>query len=297
MRVLVTGSSGLVGSALTPVLRAAGYEVVSFDIRGNSADDICDATALAGALASVDGVVHLAAVSRVVWAEREPRRCYELNQLALASLVSECERLGRWIVFASSREVYGQQSALPVAEATPLAPMNVYARSKVFGETRTLAARATGVAANVVRLSSVYGSVFDHSDRLLPAFARTAALGGTIRIEGSDNCFDLTHVADVARGLLAAIERTAAGVALPPIHLVTGVGTTLADLALRAEKLARAPVVLKEYPPRTYDVARFVGDPRLAQATLGWRPEIDVAQGFAMLVADFVDASKPRKAA
>src|SRR5690606_15235685 len=75
MKICVTGSSGLIGRCLTLRLRLMGMEVLPVDRSDNPAIDILDRKALDDALARCDGVVHLAAVSRVKWAEAHPRRC------------------------------------------------------------------------------------------------------------------------------------------------------------------------------------------------------------------------------
>jgi nucleoside-diphosphate-sugar epimerase len=62
--------------------------------------------------------------------------CHATNVEALAGLLHLCleQKTRPWLVFASSREVYGAQERLPVSEDASLKPMNVYARSKVDGE-------------------------------------------------------------------------------------------------------------------------------------------------------------------
>jgi nucleoside-diphosphate-sugar epimerase len=72
-----------------------------------------------------------------------------------------------------------------VAEDAPLSPRNVYARSKVAVEQLTEEARERGMIAAVVRFSNVFGDTEDHADRVVPAFARAAAAGGTVRVDGS----------------------------------------------------------------------------------------------------------------
>ena len=55
---------------------------------------------------------------------------------------------------------------------------------------------------------------------------------GSLRVEGSDNCLDFTAVADVADALVRLVERLhETREPLPPIHLVSGNGTTLRALA------------------------------------------------------------------
>jgi nucleoside-diphosphate-sugar epimerase len=291
MKVLVTGSEGLVGAAVTRALRKAGIEVVPFDKRNSDTQDLCCSSALAAALSGVDGVVHLAAVSRVIAAERNPRLCRQINEKAFAELVTLCEAKRTWLLFASSREVYGQQDQLPVFETAPLRPINAYARSKVFGERLVVRARKAGITANVVRLSNVYGSTRDHADRVVPAFAHAAAAGGTIRLEGRSTTFDFTHISDVAQGLFRMIELTAAGRNIDPIHLTTGVGTTLAELAGIAASNARGPLKFEDHPSRDFDVSSFVGSTVRAAQVLDWSARINLNEGFAQLAEEFAAPS------
>ena len=287
--ILITGSRGLIGSAVAKRLEAAGHEVRTFDVRDDPEQDIRRPAALSKALEGVDGVIHLAAVSRVVWAQADPDKTWTTNVEALESLVSAARGMSRspWLVFASSREVYGEPINLPVAESAPLVPRNVYARSKVAGEAIVQAAAAEGLVANVARFSNVYGCIQDHHDRVVPAFARAAATGGVMRVEGADHLFDFTHIADVARGLHLLTDATATGERLDPIHFVTGHGTTLGQLADIAVRTSDGRATREPAEPRNYDVARFTGDPRRAREQLGWIAEIGINEGFAGLAGAF----------
>ena len=184
-----------------------------------------DAGDVARLVADCDGVIHLAAVSRVIWGERDPELCWATNVDGLRNVLDVAHRQPRkpWMIFASSREVYGQPSVLPASEETPREPVNVYGRSKVMGEELIEAARLDGLRASVIRLSNVYGSTTDHADRVVPAFARAAVLGHSLRVEGAEHTFDFTHISDVAQGIVALVSRLDDGqCAPPPIHFTYG---------------------------------------------------------------------------
>lgn len=291
-RILITGSSGLVGTELGRVLSARGVDVTRFDIRarGESHGDVRDRDRLHEALRAVDGVIHLAAVSRVILAEREPELCWAINVGGLRNVlevVGESEA-SPWVIFASSREVYGQPDRLPVDEDCSLLPLNVYGKSKVEGERLVMAARRAGVRACTIRLSNVFGSPADHADRVVPAFARAAAFGGTLRVDGLEHMFDFTHVTDVARGIVLLIELLTAGhAAPPPIHFVSGSPTTLGELAELAVRIGRSGSSIVPAAPRDFDVARFVGSPARAKSLLGWRAEVQLEDGLARLIHAF----------
>ena len=294
-RILITGSSGLVGTALTSALLAEGVDVVRLDLRarGEAQGDVRDRTRLNDIVARADGIVHLAAVSRVVWGERDPELCWATNVGGLRNVLEAAAQSERrpWLVFASSREVYGQPELLPATENAPLRPVNVYGRSKMEGEHLVAEAQRAGLRACTIRLSNVFGSTSDHADRVVPAFARAAALGAELRVDGLGHTFDFTHIDDITRGIVALIGLLAAGGSPPaPIHFVSGRPTTLGELANLAVRLGQAGSSIRPAAPRDFDVARFFGDPSRAKALLGWQPLVPLDEGLARLVQAFRDA-------
>ena len=288
--ILITGHLGLVGRHLKPLLERQGYRVKGFDLADGSGD-ICQPEQLKKALAGVSGVVHLAAVSRVVWGEQNPQLCWLTNALASEQLLkAACEQAERkfWVLVASSREVYGQADVLPVRDALPVKPVNVYGRAKAYMEQKALDARAFGLNTAVIRLANVYGCTRDHKDRVLPAFCLNAVNNADLRVDGSDHLFDFTHVSDTVRGLSLVVEQLEQNERnLPPTHLLPGMGTTLGEAAAMAIKLAGSHSRMLEAPPRNYDVSRFIGDPTQAKELLGWQASITPEQGIRLLVKAF----------
>jgi nucleoside-diphosphate-sugar epimerase len=131
---------------------------------------------------------------------------------------------------------------------------------------------------------------------VVPAFARAAAQGGTVRVDGSGCTFDFTYAGDVADGVMRVIRRLAAGeAALPPIHFVGGRETSLGALADLAMEIGGPAVTRLEAPARSYDVHGFYGDPGRAEALLGWRATTPLRAGFQRLV-DAYRATMPAPA-
>lgn len=295
VRILVTGSSGLVGVPLVAALQGHGHEVVCCDLRDGGGTDIRDGDAMARALAGCDGIVHLAAVSRVAWGEAAPALCDEVNVAGTATVIEAALAAPRrpWMVFASSREVYGTLHSLPATEDAPLFPQNIYGRSKLAGEELVRAATARGLRAAIVRLSNVYGGMNDHPDRAVPALMWRAVRGLDLTVTGAETFFDFVHVHDSVAGLGAAVDRLAAGHDLPPVHLVTGRATTLRELAGLALSIAQAPSRLAVHPARPFDVPGFVGDPGLARRLLGWQAQVALEDGLRRLCDDLHSRGEP----
>lgn len=291
-RILITGSSGLVGTALASALVKRRIDVARIDIQANGAayGDVRDRERMRKAIEGAQGIVHLAAVSRVIWGERDPELCWSTNVGGLRNVLelAAVSPLRPWIIFASSREVYGQPDRLPVAETCPVRPVNVYGRSKVEGENLINAARRDGLRACTIRLSNVFGSTSDHVDRVVPAFARGAALKQTLRVDGADHTFDFTHIDDVTRGIVALTDVLTSGQTTPePIHFVSGIPTTLGQLAEMAIRIAGTGSTISHAAPRDFDVAKFYGTFARAKEILGWEPRVSLEQGLTRLIHDF----------
>lgn len=297
MRILVTGSEGLVGTELCKRLDAAGHVVERMDLKlfhtANASiyQDVAERYDCAERVRNFapDGIIHLAACSRVVWGEQRPEECARTNVLGTLNIVDALAK--GWFLFVSSREVYGNPSTLPVTEDAPRRPINTYGWTKALGEEIASNARKRGINVGVVRLSNVYGRTTDHPDRVLPAFAKAAALGTKINIAGPLKQFDFVHVEDAARGLQGAAAYLHAGREMPTIHFTTGVGTSLEMLAHKcntaARRLGLPGASIHPMQVRDYEVAGCVGDNARANDVLGWQPKVAVEDGIEMMVAAY----------
>lgn len=293
-KILITGHCGLVGRHLAPMLSARGYTVAGIDL-ADATGDITRSADLERALQKCHGVVHLAAVSRVVWGQRNPELCWRTNALASEALLNAAinSPLKPWVMVASSREVYGEAKRLPVTEDAELVPVNIYGKAKLVMEQAAMQAREAGINTAIVRLANVYGCTRDHADRVLPAFCRNAAEGSPLRVDGFEHLFDFTHISDTITGLMKVVDLLEAGErGVPPIHLLPGVGTTLLEAAQMAVRSAGSDSEIIQAPSRNYDVSRFIGDASRASALLGWRAAIHPEQGIAQLVAAFKQQMK-----
>ena len=291
--ILVTGSAGLIGSSLKQRLQADGYAVVGLDVRSRNARERGDVRCreqLETAMESCAGIVHLAAVSRVIWGEQHPALCRDINVCGLKSLFQLASRhpARPWTIFGSSREVYGKSPRLPAGNKTPLAPINHYAKTKLMGENMTWEARHNGLQVAVLRFSNVYGSTRDYYDRVVPAFARASADGEPLYLEGANNVFDFNSLSDTVEGIVRVVSLMQAGeTTLPPIDLVSGQGTTLNELANIAISASNKSSSVLYAPARQFDVSEFYGDPGPAESILGWRARIGVSDGVSALVREF----------
>ncbi|MEI6805494.1 MAG: NAD(P)-dependent oxidoreductase [Myxococcaceae bacterium] len=297
MRILVTGSEGLIGTALSNNLENLGFVIRRFDKKfptyHPSHGNILSAAHLREAIDGCDGIIHLAAVSRVIWGQIDPNLCWATNSDGTIALLNAAARSQKkpWVLYASSREVYGNPKQLPAVETTSYNPVNIYGESKVDAEKAVLEARSNGLKTAIVRYSNVYGSLNDHHDRVVPAFCKAAALGKPIKVEGSENTFDFTHIDDTVEGTIKIIKKMInEAVNLPAFHLTTGKQTSLSKLAKLANNAGKKESQIIETPPRSYDVPRFYGDSSETQKYLDWKPRVNINEGVRKLTTLFREA-------
>jgi nucleoside-diphosphate-sugar epimerase len=298
--ILVTGSLGLIGKKLTEQLTDLNIDFKAMDIKypkqHHYYGDVCNPVDLNKHLQDIEGIIHLAAVSRVVYGEKQPDLCWLTNTKATYQLLDLAAKLQHkpWIIYASSREIYGRQATLPVQESALSAPVNHYASSKWTAEQMINNFRDHNLLrTQILRFSSVYGSVEDHADRVIPAFCRAAVSSRPIRIDGFENVLDFTHVVDVVEGVIKTIKALRQKKTMPPaIHLTTGRPTTLLQAAQIAIKASGNQSKFIEAPSRHYDVAKFYGDPSMAYQVLDWKAKIPIEKGMQQLVVEFADLIK-----
>jgi len=291
MKLLITGISGLIGTALNRSLTEHGIEVLGIDLQAKEEQfqgDILNSKTLAEKVKNCSGIIHLAAVSRVVHGQNNPTLCWKTNVEGTRTVLNASFRTSQrpWVVYASSREVYGQKTSFPVSEDAGLAPMNTYGFSKVCSEMEMHYAQAQGLKTAIVRFSNVYGGDNDHADRVIPAFVKAASLNDTLRIDGANNVFDFTHVKDVVKGLLKLVNfmESSRQTLIPTMHFVSGRGTTLGELSDMIRQFGNSDSDIQSAPPRNFDVHSFIGNPEKAMKVLDWRAEISLEDGLQQMM-------------
>ncbi len=238
-----------------------------------------------------EGVVHLAAVSRVINAENDPFNTYKVNVIGTTSVIEKMSRLKPkpWLIYGSSREVYGENQQKPVGEDQACNPINHYGISKVAAENITKIYARDGGKVLSLRFSNVYGGIRDHLDRVVPKFIHQAISEETITINGKGNTFDFTHVKDTVEGICLAVKHLNDRDVLPTFHeslnICTRVETSLEQLASIIIEYTRSSSEVVIGYPRHYDVGNFVGNYDRAKKLLGYSPSMDITTG----VRNYID--------
>jgi UDP-glucose 4-epimerase len=303
MKALVTGGAGFIGSNLVDALLARGDEVIVVDDlstgrRENLEPGLANGATLVeadirdrGALEELTGrerpevVFHLAAQIDVRKSIADPAFDASINVGGTANVL-EAARMGeaRRLVFSSTGgAIYGEGEGqeLPLAEDAPLAPEAPYGQSKYAGEGYlALYERLYGLSTIPLRLGNVYGPRQDP----LGEAGVVAIFCGRLREGKRPTVFgdgkqtrDYIYVGDVVAAMLAAAESETIG----PVNIGTGTETDVLELVQALGELGGGESFEPELaPPRAGEVQRISIDPARAERELGWKPEMDLAEGL-----------------
>lgn len=304
MAVLVTGGAGYIGSHTVRELLRLGREVVVYDNLSTGHEwavpagtpliqgDIADRALLTETLAKydIDAVVHFAAASLVGESMVRPDWYYRNNVAGTLSLLETLHSCGvNRLVFSSTAAVYGEPAVWPLTETMPLAPTNVYGRTKLVIE-GMLADFAAAYDLRYVSLryfnaagalaAGGIGEDHEPETHLIPLILRTAhGRRPQIDIYGTDypttdgTCIrDYIHVTDLAAAHVLALEHLAAGGAPTIYNLGSETGFSVREVITLAQSITGVKFPVREVARRAGDPAVLVASAQRIRAELGWKP-------------------------
>jgi UDP-glucose 4-epimerase len=304
MRTLVTGGAGFIGSHLVERLLADGHRVRVLDdfstgTQENLAGSLArielfpvpasDRGSLARAVQGAEIVFHLAALPSVARSAEAPLATHPACATSTLEVLDACRLAGvRRVVYASSSSVYGDAPGIVRSESDPLAPLSVYAASKLAGEYCCQAFGATyGLDCVRLRFFNVFGPrqrADSPYSGAVPRFARALLAGERPQIHGDgEQSRDFTFVDDVVRALvLAAHAPAAAGQAY---NIGAGRSTSVAGLLAALQAVLGTEAVPLRLPARPGDVRHSRADISKAGADLGYAPRVPLEEGLRRTVA------------
>lgn len=303
-RILVTGSTGFLGSWLTKALLDQGAAVISlvrdqnpganFHLLGlekraqQVVGGLTDAEVVERAMNEyeVDTVLHLAAQTQVGVANRSPRSTFRANVegtwnvLEAARTTPSVNR----IIVASSDKAYGAHEVLPYTEEAELRAKHPYDASKAMAEMlcRTYA-HTYGMPIVTTRCANIYGGGDLNFQRILPDVARSIHAGkNPVILSDGTPVRDYIHVDDVVSAYLAVLDNMdkAKGLAFNfgngrPVSVLEIVETMLkvsgrTDLHADVRGKGRT----------TGEIDKQYLSSERAQKILGWTPNVPLEAGL-----------------
>ncbi len=202
-RLLITGHTGFIGSALTSALQGDD----EFEILGASRSNgrnLLDFNTLQD-LPKVDKIIHLAACVGVPRSWQKPSEVYQTNIISTLNVL-EFARLHQTPVIYLSSYIYGPPEYLPIDEAHPIHCGNPYAVSKRQAEILCEAyAKDFGIPVTILRPFNLYGPQ-QVRENLIPSIIWQAKEKGSIQINDLRPKRDYLHLDDMIDALIKVIR-------------------------------------------------------------------------------------------
>ena len=288
LSILVTGSSGFIGTHVVRHLHESGHLVTALDCAAPKEElppgvrfHLCDIREGLLPNKKFDAVVHLAALAGVRQSI-DRKLDYEFtNVIGTIRLLEHCRRIGiPHFVFASSSSVYGPDAPLPFSEDGPTNPRSPYALTKLHCEHwGQLYSKLHDIRFIALRFFSVWGPG-QRPDLAMEAFRRRIEKGQPIIINGDGSQRrDLTHVFDVVRAVELAIHWQGEGATA--LNIGTGENHSVMDMAKAAAALHFSGSSFTDFTPAATHENPHPADLPETRAslintrkTLNWEPGI-----------------------
>jgi UDP-glucose 4-epimerase len=285
LNLLITGSSGFIGSHATRYFAARGFAVAGIDVASSRREEKVD-IGVASAVDRVirrfapDAVLHLGAFASVPGCEADPERCLRTNVLGTLNVARSAGKSGARLVFASTAAVYGDRTPVPTAVTASTQPTNFYGISKLAGEHLC---RVYAPDSASLRLFNVYGPGCERSYVIPDVIRKLASRPKVLRMDGTGTeARDFVYIDDVLRAMELALRGRAVGA----YNVGTGVRTSVRALAKQiAAALDQPRVSLRFAGARAGDFRVSMAELSGRSALPGWRPTVTLADGLRRVIA------------
>lgn len=292
MKVLVTGSSGQLGSYVCEALRGS-YDVLGLDIKPQPYEnlksisvqgDILETEDVRSALRGVRAVIHCAAQVSVEKSTQNPVADARTNVLGTVNVLHESAEAGvSKFVYISSAAIFGSPKYIPIDENHPARPMSNYGAGKLAGEKYTL------VYANISNMDVVSVRPFNfYSPRADPEspysgvitkFVTRLKAGQPPIVEGDGRqTRDFIHARDVASMIALVLRRK--GERAEVFNCGSGSATKILELANIMINISGKQLAPEFAAPRLGDIRESLASALRASGLLGFKPKISLEEGL-----------------
>jgi nucleoside-diphosphate-sugar epimerase len=296
MRLLITGSTGFIGSHLAETLAKQNHDVLCLEryVAGRQFEgshrrvtyaDLNDHATIKTIIMKEQPeiIVHLAALSPVAYSYTHWSEVLNTNFVATANLAEVCRQHDKSLkqfLFAGTSEEYGQQSSFPIKESAELNPNSPYAVSKVAADKYLRMMReAYEFPITIMRPFNTYGRT-DNVHFITEKIISQMLNSNEIELGSSSPIRDFIHVDDHVNGYVKAIDNENA--VNQAFNICSGEGMSIKDYVNKIAELMdwHGKVTYNTIPTRSNDINCLVGDNGNAKAVLGWRQTVSLEQGL-----------------
>lgn len=304
-RILITGGAGFIGSHLSELFLAKGYEVICMDnlITGKVGNikhllnerkfkfikhDISKKINVKG---KVDYILHFASPASPVDYLKYPIATLKVGSLGTHNVLGVAKAKRAVFLMASTSEVYGDPLVNPQPETywgnvNPIGPRSVYDEAKRFSEALTMAYhRANKIDTKIVRIFNTYGPRMRENDgRAIPNFINQALKNEPITVYGDGSqTRSFCYVSDLIDGiykLLMSKEHDPVNIGNPNEMTLLKLARTIIKLTNSKSKIVHRPLPVDDPKVRRPDIKK-------ARNILKWQPKVGLEKGLSATIAYF----------
>src|SRR3989344_9668530 len=296
-KILVTGGAGFIGSNLVDALIDKGHEVLIIDNLSTGRkenlnpkakffeEDLRNFETIRPIFEGVDFVFHEAALPRIPLSIQKPKESNDINIGGTLNVLIASKEVGvKKTIYAASSSAYGNQKQLPLREDMPCAPLNPYGLQKYVGELYCkIFYDIYGLKTVSLRYFNVYGPRQPREGSYVPVmglFLTQKNQGKSLTITGDgEQTRDFTHVSDVARANILAMESEKVGSG-EVINIGGGHNYSInAIAALISGQTSHIPMPAGEMRDTLADISK-------AKEYLDWQPVMGLEEGIKMLLRE-----------
>lgn len=307
-KVLVTGADGFIGSHLTELLLAQGYEVRALSVYNSFnywgwldginhprlevvSGDVRDATFCRHLVRDCDVVFHLAALIAIPYSYIAPESYVDTNIKGTLNMCQAALDCGvKRLIVTSTSEVYGSALYVPIDEKHPRQPQSPYSATKIGADAIAMSFyNAFNLPVVIARPFNTYGP--RQSARAIIPTIITQIANGVRQIKVGDltPTRDFNFVKDTCRGFLALAK--ADGVEGEEVNIATGIEVSMEDTLHTIARLMKTDVDWIVDPerlrPSKSEVFRLCGDNKKITNLTNWCPEYSLEAGLSETIEWF----------
>lgn len=255
-KILITGGTGALGRVLIPKLQKMNHQCLSISrIDKRSTDfpskkcDLLDFPSLKQIIKKYrpDVIVHLAGLTGNMECENNPVKAFEHNVLGTYNILQASYVYKPKIIFASTREVYGNSQRI-ANEESALGPINYNGITKMMSENliKDFHARCK-MPYVILRFSNFYGENFE--ERGISVMLKKAIKGNKITIFGGKQELDLLHFEDASNAVIRALIHNRSDT----FNIGTGMTTTPLQIIKLLERKLKFKIKYAILPHRKFE--------------------------------------------
>ncbi len=284
-KILITGSSGFIGSNLIPEL-SKNHKIVGISKNKSkySKEFISQNIDITKSNFILQNhfrkIIHMAAFTDVNFCNLNPTKCYELNVKATQKMLEIARKNDSDFIFLSSSHVYGNPIKLPISETDICYPLTHYASSKKMSEILCETYSKTyGLNIRIARVFSGYGPNSSESN-IIYKIIHQIINNSKVTLGNISPKRDFIFISDIISGLIKIINSKKSGFQI--YNLGSGKSTSIEDIVKNCFNLSNKNLKLisSRKNSRKNEIPDVRANISKMKSEFDWKPQISLKRGL-----------------